>query len=120
MTRHKVSGLDGPLLDAAVALADDHVEGPLWKMAVAVGSIEPYSPSTSWSQAGPIIDREKIGVYPGVDPCSGKPYTGEASLWFAVVGGSSAPRLTETGPTPLIAAMRAYVRSRFGDKVELP
>lgn len=24
------------------------------------------------------------------------------------------------GPTPLIAAMRAYVASKFGDEVELP
>lgn len=62
-----------------------------------------YSPSTDWAQGGPIIDREKIDTR----------WTGEN--W--IVG-----KLVKwvTGPTLLIAAMRCYVISNLGEKVEVP
>lgn len=60
--------------------------------------------STDWSQGGPIIDREKIGF-----TYSDKGY------WIA-----DTVEAIQKGPTPLIAAMRCYVASKFGDEVEIP
>ncbi len=67
------------------------------------GDTEDFSPSTDWSQGGPIIEREsiylmKVGI----------------TQWRADCG----PAVT--GPTPLIAAMRAFVTSELGDAVEIP
>ena len=64
-----------------------------------------YEPSTSWAQAGPIIERERIAIQFG-------------PLWAAIhhthLGHPS------YGVTPLVAAMRAYVASKLGDEVEVP
>ena len=71
---------------------------------------EIYSPSTDWSQGGPIIEREGFCIQPFKDG------------WECFV----AHRLFEDdhhhskGPTPLIAAMRCYVASKLGDEIDLP
>jgi hypothetical protein len=68
-----------------------------------------YGPSEIWSQGGPIIERERIGVWSSeaVD---------HAGEWCA--------RMIDTyitySPTPLIAAMRCYVASKLGDGVDVP
>lgn len=64
-----------------------------------------YSPSTDWSQAGPLIEREKIETYyqPALD---GWVARHEENLRY--------------GPTPLIAAMRCFVASKLGDTIEIP
>lgn len=64
-----------------------------------------WSPSTDWSQAGPIIEREGIAVSPEA----------ECICWYGAVKDSFSD-----GPTPLIAAMRCYVASKLGDNVEIP
>ena len=66
--------------------------------------------STDWSQGGPIIEREKIGVITSPD---------DASVW---IGSVFEPewKFNRTGSTPLIAAMRCYVASKLGDEVEIP
>jgi hypothetical protein len=70
--------------------------------------------STSWSQGGPIIEREKITV----GPCD----THDKFRAYAHAGcyAIPKPRFTQDGPTPLIAAMRCYVASKLGDEVEIP
>lgn len=72
-----------------------------------------YSPSTDWSQGGPIIERIKGFQFKQWLEC--KPDTCcEAHIhnyegdWI------------QFGPTPLIAAMRCYVASKLGDEVEVP
>jgi Protein of unknown function (DUF2591) len=65
-----------------------------------------YSPSTSWAQGGPIIEREKI-----------TPQFMEGGYWRAWIEVS---HKVSYGPTPLIAAMRCYVASKMGDEVEIP
>jgi hypothetical protein len=61
--------------------------------------------SNDWSEGGPIIERERITIDAGE----------HGRLWAARKG------VYETvGPTPLVAAMRCYVVSKFGDQVELP
>ena len=69
------------------------------------GRWQVYSPSTDWSQGGPIIERERMHVQPAV-----------GGIWQAsLVFGKQL-----FGPTPLIAAMRCYVASKLGDEVEIP
>jgi hypothetical protein len=68
--------------------------------------------STDWSEGGPIIEREGLQVTP------------RSGYWDAIVMArifeGDGTDYFQTGPTPLIAAMRCYVASRLGDEVELP
>lgn len=67
-----------------------------------------FSPVDDWAQAGPIIEREKIQLEYRV-----------GVHWTATrVEGSAVCEVT--GPTQLIAAMRCYVKSQFGDEIETP
>lgn len=61
-----------------------------------------FEPSKNWGHGGPIIERERITAEPH--------YPGG---WFATNGGADSFK----GPTLLIAAMRCYVASKFGDEV---
>jgi len=63
-----------------------------------------YQPSTHWGWAGAIIERERISLI------------GESGeRWIAEWGW-----IKMVGDTPLIAAMRAYVASKFGNEIEIP
>ena len=64
--------------------------------------------SSRWEMAGPIIERERISI------------STEENGWSANI---CAPRYGLSlgfGPTPLVAAMRAFVSSKLGDEVEIP
>ena len=85
------------------------------RMSAGQKMLTPYNPSTDWALAGPIIERERIGFK----------YTGTAMEFVAWVNGELSTVNDQHGPTPLIAAMRCYVASKFGDdlvlfKVEVP
>lgn len=68
---------------------------------------------TSWSQGGPIIERERIGILmSGLGWQAGK-------AWEFFESNSYAYH-REHGPTPLVAAMRSYVASKLGDEIEIP
>jgi hypothetical protein len=73
-----------------------------------------YSPSTCWSSGGPLIEREHIEIITAWD------HGWEAGINCLTGDGMSAGfgGLGQRGETPLIAAMRAYVASKFGDTVE--
>ena len=117
----KVSDLNPPELDYWVARAEGY-EKPLIKHNTCFpnkyhygfwghgGSV--YSPSADWSQGGPIIEREGISVEPWSDEVK--------DVWvaFSRFYSSDQERYHGKGPTPLIAAMRAYVASKYGDTVE--
>ena len=66
-----------------------------------------YHYATDWSQGGPIIEREKIGIVPMADGW-------EAQFEDERIGKVS------YGPTYLIAAMRCYVMAKLGEEVEVP
>jgi hypothetical protein len=108
----KTSELTGVALDWAVA------ECAGYRLdLVPEGS---YTPSTNWSQGGPIIEREKFTVmydddwkYDQTDP------EDNGERWMAD-NGDSYYNPTQYGATPLIAAMRFYVASKLGDEVEIP
>ena len=68
--------------------------------------------SGSWSQGGPLIEREGF--------CAPTRYYGCAAdnpnKWQAGFGCYPWMR----GPTPLIAAMRCFVASKLGEEIEIP
>jgi len=77
------------------------------------GALVHWSPSTVWDVGGPIIERERIAIAPREDERLGK-------WWIATRYAKYPPpylKLSEIGPTPLIAAMRAFVASKLGDEV---
>ena len=115
----KTSELTGAALDWAVALCNGIVDKWFDSGHLTVNG-EIYSPSTDWSQGGPIIEREKITL----EHLYGAGDAG-ADVWVATLtcedkkfGGVEC--FEEQGPTSLIAAMRCYVASNLGDEVELP
>lgn len=69
-----------------------------------------YTPSKTWSDGGPIIEREFITVM-ALEEGGWTASVGE--LWIAEDGGIC-------GKTPLEAAMRCYVASKLGDEIEIP
>jgi hypothetical protein len=100
----KTSELTDAALDWAVAKCAGHLPDGY--------SFDPYVHcySTSWAKGGPIIEREGISV----------DRTGLA--WTADISDSVGGYIehTESGPTPLIAAMRCYVPSKLGDNIDIP
>lgn len=103
MTTHRTADLIGAYLDAAVALAEFDIES------------SPHARySTSWADAGPIIERAQIvfrhhegGVI-------------EACVMTGEIGVNRKRQAVQKGPSILVASMRAFVAFKFGDAVELP
>jgi len=118
----KTQDLTGAALDWAVAKADgswiiseNFEEGELSFIQVSLHGFlwDYFTPSLSWEQGGPIIEREMmkrgLDVWRTTDmkECSA---TYERGL----------PDSYIYGKTPLIAAMRCYVSNKLGDEVEIP
>lgn len=90
--------------------------------ATGVNDYGYYSPSTVWSQGGPILDAERLVVLPSnivdpedpnnIIPDGWRAYKPSPFFW-------ARPTLY-SGPTLLIAAMRCFVASRLGDEIEVP
>lgn len=82
-----------------------------------------WRPSTSWAQAGPIIAREGISISPPESPVHrhGGPHAGwgDRGLWSSTIFRRGPHRRTVAfhESDPLVAAMRAFVASRFGAEV---
>ncbi len=83
--------------------------GRLWFEA-SLRSV-PWSPSTDWSQGGPLIDKYQGSVrhdkHLNDGPCRYTGGTGMDSPW-------------SYGPTPLIAFCRSLVLAKLGDTVQVP
>jgi len=103
--------LDGAELDAAVARAEIAAVqldvrithgGPI--IQTDGGDWEAFRPSVSWAHAGPIIEREGIALL-SADP--GHCTAAVGAEWAD--GQLVRCRTLRAGPTPLVAAMRAYV-----------
>lgn len=107
----KTCELTGVLLDYWVAMADVvHVDG-IRDGEVIAGETPNryvYAPSTNWAQGGPIIDENDITVSSGL----------RFAPFHACIGHSIyVDNDWTSGDTYLIAAMRAYVASKYGDTV---
>ncbi|HDR9227821.1 TPA: DUF2591 domain-containing protein [Burkholderia vietnamiensis] len=117
----KVADLIGARLDYWVARAEgyplscDWDQGDYILIGTGAGDLEQFSPSKDWDDGGPIIERARIDLSapPNIDAPD------EHVDWTASVYD---PKVAYTvqyfGTSPLIAAMRAYVASKFGDEVE--
>lgn len=103
----KTSELTGDALDWAVVRANYEINfEEVW-----LNWREDCRYSTDWAEAGPIIERARIGV---------EPWGGDA-FWVAMTYSETGMTLQKKfGSKPLIAAMRCYVASRLGDDVEIP
>ncbi|MFJ1255992.1 phage protein NinX family protein [Cupriavidus sp. CuC1] len=103
----KVSEIDGPLLDYWVAKAAwgeaKIVDGDVLGGAGSEWVGRTFSPTTIWAQAGPLIEKERIKLLPP---------EAERLVWLAEVGQAQG-----LDASPLIAAMRAYVASKYGEEV---
>jgi hypothetical protein len=122
--KHRVADLMSPLLDAAVATAEGvawHIEktviGPrcIAHWSGAQGH-QVFRPSVGWHHCGPIIEAKRIALrhLPGE--------SAEACVAPSSDYDTFVPRRASymTGPTVMIAAMRAYVHSFSGDEIDLP
>ncbi|QHS09031.1 phage protein NinX family protein [Sinimarinibacterium sp. NLF-5-8] len=150
----KTTELTGTALDWAVAAAEGATNlrydtvSTYWMtlngkdIALKRGWSQTYSPSTAWSTAGPIIEREGISIIQLEDKMildeKGRWQGGYAPQWAAVVGdkhgqvtisssygevigeGYEVDSDAVIGSTPLEAAMRAYVARRLGNEIEVP
>lgn len=120
----KTAGLIEPALSYIVSVAlghapekDFHSHGMTWNGWWETAAYIDTKPneyrriprySADWSQGGPIIEREKIGVrYIG--------HSIEGEIWDASINDEEIE-----GPTPLVAAMRCYVASKLGEEVDVP
>lgn len=118
----KTSELKGTTLDYAVAVCEDMIDKDKQGYFVRWGQNgtalytldvigDEFFPSSNWSQAGQIIEREGITLYAGVHLVGGNP--------GAQIYERNNPKVV-TGDTPLQAAMRCYVASKLGDEVDVP
>ena len=108
----KTCNLIGKPLDWAVSEA----EGVSYADYMEDGPINQRKWSTDWAQAGPIIERECIGIL-AYGHCSVAPKNPE--YWEAAMDATN-ESITHYGSTPLIAAMRCYVASKLGTELEVP
>jgi hypothetical protein len=115
----EVAELTGAQLDYWVAKAEGwkivtDFGGPCWADASEKKEyVAGYSPSTNWAQGGPIIEREVIDL-------SFSPEYGYVTANIFVHGPGPADvdlAGQAEGYSPLVAAMRAYVESKFGKTV---
>lgn len=128
--KYKARELDGWQLDAATATAEGYqvrtfnagIRGVYrcdgWAVKNFIGYLsdnEPgpyYMPSRQWLRAGPIIEREQISInWPERSPVIGYE-------WHANIARED-DSFNCYGPTPLVAAMRAFVLSKLGEEIEL-
>lgn len=125
----KVCDLSGALLDYWVLRAEGWVDDRLHDMQLtrngeyciagaapnhAVGGHCWRSPSTDWAIGGTLIERGEISVYASVDWKSERQHS---LLHWVGVCERIFTRRGYIGPTPLVAAMRAFVAGKFGEEV---
>ena len=132
MHKIKTSELTGSALDWAVAKCERRegravrstLNGTLSIRLMRGTGIDPnpYSPSTTWAQGGPIIEREGIHtatLASGIDLFVHQTFK-PGDKWEAELMVADRDSFVYTAPTPLVAAMRCYVASKLGDEVEVP
>lgn len=123
----QVSDLSGAHLDYWTARAEGFTEAKIIRhqredRLLCVVSTWPailaYIPSTDWSIAGPIIEREEIELYVYHHrKFSEDGKTHWAAHYFFKENEDHEDWHEQFGETSLIASMRAYIVSRFGEEV---
>lgn len=121
MVEVQTSELIGPALDWAIAKIEGvKLSQSNWsyQLRISGGVTTPhggkYSPSTNWSQGGPLIERYQIWLTgPFRHRQQWKASNGLASDW-------DYSKSEFEGPTPLIAAMRCFAAYKLGQAVMVP
>jgi hypothetical protein len=143
----KTAELAGRALDWAVAKAEGHdvaiAEGTGQVVIRRQLVVDYFDPSTNWGWGGPIIEHQNVTVIRADDTyeVDEKGFTTSKRIpqWFAETSRWVGHSLTTSyegeqmeptfmiaeqagyyGPTPLVAAMRCYVASKFGAEVDVP
>lgn len=115
MPTANVSELSGVALDWAVAKIELREHTLNDQQIVIWCDTVNWHPSSDWSQGGPIIERECIGIDTAPSLRSG------GGPWIAWKDGEDGEDMIGAdGPTPFVAAMRCFVASHLGDTVEVP
>ena len=144
--KNKVSELIGKELDYAVAICRgfEGIDEDQWLMrdGIADMPLHAYTPSSDWSQAGPIIESNNITIIRCNDEylTDSKGYCTNKRIpnWFAETSKYIGHNINESyegeymepsfiieadgfyGSTALIAAMRSFVALKLGDEIEIP
>lgn len=106
----RVASLEGADLDRYVELCETLRRGDT---VVQLSKVVPAY-SREWGHGGPIIERERIEL---------APRTANEGWWAALPGRDKSLTVSRmslvvmSGPTPLIAAMRCLLASKFGETV---
>jgi hypothetical protein len=132
----RTSTLEGSALDWAVAIASgwqdasisdyadpDSVNHVSFRQEKSVDGTpvcakgELWTPSLSWHQAGPLIEREQIRTW----------FDDDTSCWRSAysrptVRGTDRNRdvFEQSGPSLLVCAMRSFVCATLGDEIDVP
>lgn len=112
----RISELSGAVLDWAVAKCEK-IEFETVDSFLAYYEDGIFNYSTNWARGGPIIEREMIQL---TLHCMVNPLHGWAALRSFDEDDDVCALHRMRGKTPLLAAMRCYVASRLGDKIEVP
>lgn len=107
----KVSELSGAKLDYWVARANGNDSRDA-DLILNSG----YRPSSNWAHGGVLIERERLVVGP-TDGGEWIAYADNATILNTGSDTITGSNTYGAGPTPLIAAMRAYVTHKFGRDV---
>lgn len=125
--KYKTCELTGAQLDAAVAKAEwpgreievsPHSDGTVICGVMDLDEPEyfgQFSPSAAWSVGGPIIERERIGLIARRGEWEAFLFD-DTTRYYHIDDGMHTNYIATT---PLIAAMRVYVASKFGDEIDL-
>lgn len=113
----RVDELEGDALDYLVWCAENGRDPKDQSVAAwAAENDYGFHPSKLWEHGGPIIEREGICLV----------YWGDVAGWEADIYPKGMEDLHDwsyadsaVARTPLVAAMRCYVKSKFGEKVPL-
>lgn len=111
----QVKDATGAVLDYMVAKCQgfESLDSDMWLVRDGISDmpLHAYTPSSDWSQGGPIITHKQIGL----DQFKGQPCRAYKRTPARHEHAMFAPE-----GHPLIAAMRCYVSSVLGDEVEVP
>lgn len=103
----KAEGMGRPnIINKKICVVADDEKSAAFSLLTQSPFVNCFSPTTRWEHGGPIIDRLGISI---ITYGEGKDRYSEADV---------CGEPPSKGPTPLIAAMRAYVASKFGEEVD--
>ena len=97
----RVTDLEGSALDYWVARVINNDPA----IADVMAQVAHYS--TNWAAAGPIIERERIGIL-AIDG---------TDCWIAGKSPEAIDWSRRDARSPLVAAMRCFVKSKYGEEV---